>query len=212
MPNELAPPEPSEATAIPDRAALGGRLVVLSGASGSGKSTLVRRLLERSDLRLKVSISATTRSPRPGEVHGRDYLFLTPAEFEAIRGDLLESAEVHGHHYGTPAAPVRQAMAEGYCVVLVIDVQGGFQVLRKVPEALLVFVQVPGFDVLEARLRARGTDDEATIGRRLANARHELELSEQYHVHLTNDHLERSVDELATILVQNGCGGRSNYD
>ena len=141
-----------------DRPGRPGRLVVISGPSGSGKSTLVQRLLARPDLRLTVSVSATTRAPRPGEVPGRDYFFLTPEEFEAIRGELLESAVVHGHHYGTPAGPVRRAIEQGFCVALVIDVQGGFQVREKVPDALLVFIQVPSLEMLEARLRARGTD------------------------------------------------------
>lgn len=182
-----------------------GRLIVLSGPSGSGKSTLVRRILERPDLKVKVSISATTRAPREGEVHGRDYVFLSRDEFEAIRGDLLESAEVHGNSYGTPAEPVRQALAEGYFVILVIDVQGGFQVREKVPNALLVFVNVSGFDVLESRLRGRGTDDEATIQRRVANARRELELSQRYDVHLINEDLDRAVDDLAMILNRHSC-------
>jgi guanylate kinase len=195
-----------------DWTSLPGKLIVLSGASGSGKSTLVRRLLERPDLRLKVSVSATTRPPRPGEVSGRDYVFLSRQEFDQIRGGLLEFAEVHGHSYGTPAEPVRQALSQGICVILVIDVQGGFQVRKKVPSAVLVFVQVPGFDVLGERLRARGSDDESTIQRRLANARRELELAKQYDIHLINDDLERSVDELARILVLNGCGGRIDHD
>jgi guanylate kinase len=185
---------------------LPGRLIVLSGPSGSGKSTLVRRLLERPGLRLQVSVSATTRAPRPGEIPGRDYYFLSPERFEAIRDQLLESAEVHGYSYGTPAEPVRKALAQGICVILVIDVQGGFQVRERVPGALLVFLQVPSLAVLEQRLRDRGTDDEATIQRRLVNARHELELSEGYDVHVVNDDLERSVDELAAILARNGCG------
>src|SRR4051794_17478807 len=114
-----------------------GRLIVISGASGSGKSTLVRRLLERPDLRLTVPFWGTTRSPRPGEGPGRDYIFPTRDEFEGIREELLEFAEVHGHLYGTPGEPVRRALARGICVVLVIDVQGAFQVRQKVPEALL---------------------------------------------------------------------------
>jgi guanylate kinase len=191
---------------------LPGRLIVLSGPSGSGKSTLVQRLLKRSGLRLEVSVSATTRPPRPGERPGRDYVFLSAPEFEGIREQLLESAEVHGHSYGTPAEPVRKALQQGICVILVIDVQGGFQVLEKVPNALLIFVNVPGLDVLEQRLRARGTDDEATIQRRLANARRELEMAKRYDVHLVNDDLERSVDELAEILVQNHCGDRIDHD
>jgi guanylate kinase len=188
---------------------LPGRLVVISGPSGSGKSTLVRRLLARPDLRLKVSVSVTTRSPRPGEVHERDYVFLTPEEFERKRGDLLESAQVHDHYYGTPAEPARLAMAEGFCVILVIDVQGGFQVRQKVPDVLLVFVQPPSLEVLEARLRARGTDNEATIERRLTNARREIEMAAGYDVHVINDELEPAVERLAAILKQHGCGTES---
>jgi guanylate kinase len=188
---------------------LPGRLVVISGPSGSGKSTLVRRLLARPDLRLKVSVSVTTRSPRPGEVHERDYVFLTPEEFERKRGDLLESAQVHDHYYGTPAEPARLAMAEGLCVILVIDVQGGFQVRQKVPDVLLVFVQPPSLAVLEARLRARGTDNDSTIERRLTNARREIEMAAGYDVHVINDELEPAVERLAAILKQHGCGTES---
>jgi guanylate kinase len=188
---------------------LPGRLIVISGPSGSGKSTLVRRLLARPDLRLKVSVSVTTRSPRPGEVHERDYVFLTPKEFERKRGDLLESAQVHDHYYGTPAEPARLAMAEGFCVILVIDVQGGFQVRQKVPDVLLVFVQPPSLEVLETRLRARGTDNEATIERRLTNARREIEMAAGYNVHVINDELEPAVERLAAILKQHGCGTES---
>jgi guanylate kinase len=198
--------EAGDAQDGPDRPGPRGRLVVISGPSGSGKSTLVRRLLARPDLRLTVSVSATTRDPRPGEVSGRDYVFLTPRQFEEIRGELLESAVVHDHHYGTPAGPVRRAMEQGTCVVLVIDVQGGFQVRRKVPDALLVVIQVRGLDVLEARLRERGTDSPATIERRLATARRELELAPLYDVQVVNDELDRAVDQLAAILSQNGCG------
>jgi len=191
---------------------LPGRLIVISGPSGSGKSTLVGRLLARQDLRLTVSVSATTRQPRPGEQAGRDYVFLTPEQFESIRGGLLESAQVHGHFYGTPEEPVRRSMAAGTCVLLVIDVQGGFQVRRRVPGALLIFVQPPSLERLEARLRARGTDDEATIERRLAGARRELEAAACYDVHVINDELDRAVEELASILLRTGCGARKNHD
>jgi guanylate kinase len=189
-----------------------GRLVVISGPSGSGKSTLVKRLLARPDLRLTVSVSATTRAPRAGEVPGRDYLFLTPEEFERIRGELLESAVVHDQHYGTPAGPVRRAIERGLCVALVIDVQGGFQVRRKVPDALLVFIQVPSLEILESRLRERGTDSPATIEKRLATARRELELASQYDVQVVNDELDRAVEQLAAILTQNGCGALYDHD
>ena len=119
-----------------DWAKLPGRLVVLSGPSGSGKSTLAQRLLALPELRLKVSISATTRSPRPGEQPGRDYLFVTKEKFEQMRDALLESAQVHGNDYGTPQDPVREAMAAGTCVLLVIDVQGGLQVPKTCTKCL----------------------------------------------------------------------------
>jgi guanylate kinase len=191
---------------------LPGRLIVISGPSGSGKSTLVRRLLERPELGLQVSVSSTTRAPRSGEVADRDYSFLTREEFETIRGGMLESAEVHGHFYGTPSEPVRRSMAEGRCVLLVIDVQGGVQVRRKVPGALLIFVEPPSLERLEHRLRLRGTDDDASIARRLANARRELEAAKDYDVHVINDELDRAVDELASILLRTGCGARKNDD
>jgi guanylate kinase len=183
-----------------------GRLIVVSGPSGSGKSTLVSRLVARPDLKLCISVSVTTRPPRPGEVPGRDYVFLTPDEFEKQRGGLLESAHVHDHFYGTPADAARRAMAEGFCVILVIDVQGGFQVRQKVPNVLLVFVQPPSLEVLESRLRARGTDNDVTIERRLINARREIEMAADYDVHVINDELEPAVERLAAILKQNGCG------
>ncbi len=195
-----------------ERGNLPGRLIVISGPSGSGKSTLVRRLLARPDLRLRVSVSATTRNPRPGEEHERDYLFLSPEQFERIQGEMLESALVHNHFYGTPSEPVRLALADGSCVILVIDVQGGFQVRQKVPHALLVFVQPPSLEVLEERLRARGTDDETTIKGRLINARREIEMAAGYDVHVINDELDRAVDGLAGVLKQHGCGLRRNHD
>jgi guanylate kinase len=195
-----------------DWSQLPGRLVVVSGASGSGKSTLVEGLLARPELRLQRSVSATTRNPRPGEEPGRDYFFVTAEEFERARGDLLEHARVHDHFYGTPAEPVRRALSQGICVLLVIDVQGGFQVRSKVPGALLIFIQAPSLDVLETRLRKRGTDDEATIKRRLANAVRELELAEEYDLHVINDELDRAVEELVSILKQRGCGEGTNHD
>ncbi len=180
-----------------------GEFLALIGPSGSGKSTLVNRLLEDyPELPLKRSISATTRAPRAGEQHGIDYYFLTPEEFEQGRDDLLESATVHGHSYGTPAGPIREAVERGHCVILVIDVQGAFQVREKVPDAVLIFIQVPGTDELEARLRHRGTDEEAAIQRRLANARREIELAERYDHQILNDELDRAVHELVSVVAK----------
>jgi guanylate kinase len=192
-----------------DWSRLPGRLVVVSGPSGSGKSTLVRRALERPGVRARLSTSATTRAPRPGEEHGREYYFLSREAFEADRaaGQFLESALVHGHLYGTPAGPVHRSLAAGECVLLEIDVQGALLVRQRVPAALLVFVNVPSFAELEARLRARATDSEATIARRLDNARWELEQAPRYDHQLMNRELDRAVDGLVALLIRHGCGG-----
>ncbi len=182
---------------------------MLSGASGSGKSTIVRKLMDRGCFRLQVSISATTREPRAGEIPDGSYYFRTREEFEADRDrdNFLEWAEVHGHLYGTPVGPVRDALARGICIILVIDVQGALNVRAKVPNAILIFVQAPGLETLESRLRARGTDDEATILKRLANARREVALADRYDHQILNDDLDRAVDDLAAILTRHQCGG-----
>jgi guanylate kinase len=201
--------DPFPENEMDDWADLPGRLIVVSGASGSGKSTLVRLALDRPEVRVRLSISATTRAPRPGEAHGSAYHFLPRDEFETLReqGQFLESAEVHGHLYGTPAGPVRESLARGECVLLEIDVQGALLVKDRVPSACLIFVNVPSFSELESRLRARATDSEATIARRLANARWELEQVHRYDFQLMNSELERAVDDLVALLIQHGCGG-----
>jgi guanylate kinase len=190
--------------------ALPGRLCVVSGPSGVGKSTLCRKLVASQNVRARLSVSATTRPPRSGERNAVDYYFLTHAEFDRMRarGELLESAEVHGNLYGTPITPVRENLAEGFCVILVIDVQGGLQVLQRVPNALLVFVNAPSLDVLEARLRARSTDNDATIERRLDNARREIEQARRFYpIHVLNDNLDEAVADLVALLKQHGCEG-----
>ena len=189
---------------------LPGRLVVLSGPSGAGKSTVADRLLLRPGIRARRSVSATTRPPRPGEEDGVDYRFTTREAFESARdrGEFLEWAEVHGNLYGTPAGPIREALARGDCVFLVIDVQGGQKVKERVANALLVFIDAPSLEVLEQRLVGRGTDDEATIRRRLANARREIEVGrDAYDVVIPNQDLETAVSQLDHYLSRHGCGG-----
>lgn len=192
-----------------DWSKLPGRLIVVSGPSGSGKSTLVSRALERPEVRARLSVSATTRPARQGELHGLNYFFVSREAFEEerARGQFLESAEVHGNLYGTPAGPVRAALETGQCVLLEIDVQGALLVRERVPSALLVFINVPSFAELESRLRQRATDDDATITRRLAAARRELEAVPQYNYQIMNLNLDQAVDDLVALLAQNGCGG-----
>jgi len=177
------------------------RLMVVSGASGSGKSTVVKRLAEHPALSPLVSVSVTTREPRPGEVHGREYYFLSREEFEKLRdaNELLESAEVHGNAYGTPAGPVLKQIGAGGLAILEIDVQGARQVKERMPNSVFVFIHTPDMATLEARLRGRGTDSEAVISKRLDNARREIEQSHWYDYQITNDELDRAVGELVAL-------------
>lgn len=178
-----------------------GNLFVISGPSGAGKGTLVSRLMEAvPDARL--SISATTRKPREGEVDGVHYHFITRDEFmELVDEDgFLEWAEFAGNRYGTPRSFVEQSMAKGAQVILEIEVQGAFQVREKMPDAHLVFIEPPSLEVLEERLRGRGTEDEEAVQRRLATARVELSRKMEYDIRLVNDDLERAVDELIAIV------------
>lgn len=188
---------------------LPGHLVVISGPSGSGKSTIVRRVLASRRLRASLSVSATTRAPREGEIDGVHYHFVSRAEFEGMRarGELFESAEFAGNSYGTPARPVLDRLSMGDCVILEIEVQGAMAVREHVPSALYVFIDVPRFWELEKRLRARGTEDEAAIHRRLVRARWERDHAHCYDAVLINDDLDQSVDRLVELLVQHGCEG-----
>lgn len=186
------------------RAKKRGRLIIISGPSGSGKSTICRRLLE--DGRFKWSISATTRKPRPGEVGGREYHFLTRQEFEEgmRRGDFIEYAEVSGNLYGTPKEKLLQELDKGNVLIAEVDVQGGMNLMRAFPQAISIFVEPPGLDtsILEERLRKRGKDDEKTIKERLALAPQEMEVRSRYKFQVTNDSVERAVAEIRNIIEQ----------
>jgi|1185.fasta_scaffold265830_2 guanylate kinase len=178
-----------------------GVLLVLSGPSGVGKGTVGRALRDR-ESSLVWSVSATSRPPRPGEVDGVDYHFVTREEFERLRdeGGFLEWFEVYDQLKGTPRAPVEAALARGEDVLLEIDVQGALAVQKQFPAALLVFLRAPDAAEQEARLRGRGTDDPEQVARRLATARHEESLADRFDAVVVNDDVERAAGEVAAIL------------
>ncbi len=159
-------------------------------------------LLREKEPDLGLTVSATTREPRPGEVDGASYYFLSNEEFAAKvkAGEFLEWAHVHGHCYGTLVSEVERLLAQGSSVVLEIDVQGGLNVKKINPDAVLVFIEPPSQAELEARLRGRGTEDEASIEMRLSNAKKEMECAGSYDVRIVNDDLERACDELAHVI------------
>ena len=181
-----------------------GRTVVLSGPSAVGKSTVVRCLRERIP-DLHFSVSATTRAPRPGEVDGVDYHFVSPARFQQLidQGELLEWAEIHGglHRSGTLAEPVRSATAAGFPVLIEVDLAGARAVKRAMPEALTVFLAPPSWEDLEARLIGRGTETPDVIQRRLDTARVELAAQGDFDVVVVNSRLESACAELVSLLV-----------
>ncbi len=179
---------------------LPGQLVVISGPSGSGKSSIIRKLVDDyPDLPLELSVSATTRTPRLGERDGIDYHFkpLTEFQVEMNSGAFLEFAEYNGNYYGTPAEPVRKSLAAGRCVLLEIETRGAMQVRKKAPTALFVFIDVPNFQDLASRLRARGTETEEQIHNRLVIAREERDQANCYDLRINNANLAQAVDELA---------------
>ena len=177
------------------------RLFVVSGPSGAGKDTLLARVREqRPDLGL--TVSATTREPRPGEVDGVSYHFLTDEEFDrrVAAGEFLEWANVHGHKYGTLRSEVDRNLAAGRSVILEIDVQGALSVRAIYPAAVLVFIEPPSMEVLEQRLRGRGTEDEADLELRLKDAAGEMALAPRYDERIVNDDLEGATQRLLVAL------------
>lgn len=174
---------------------------MVSGPSGTGKGTLVERI-RRARPDLGLTVSATTRDPRPGEVDGVAYHFLTEEAFSRAvdEGAFVEWAEVFGHRYGTLVSEVRKNLDAGRSVILEIDVQGALNVHRTFPDAVLVFIAPPSPEELERRLRGRGTEDEATIRRRLARAAKEMELAGEYDVTIVNDDLDLATEELLSAI------------
>jgi len=180
-----------------------GKLFVISGPSGVGKGTLVAQVVSRLEDKVWLSISATTRSPREGEVDGQHYFFLTVEDFEeGIENEaFLEWAQVHTDtYYGTPIQSVREHMDAGQHVILEIDVQGALQVKEIIPEAVLVFIEPPSMEILESRLSGRGTESADEINVRLNTAKVELEQKTLYDYCLVNDDLDEATDELLALI------------
>lgn len=177
------------------------KLFVVSGPSGAGKGTLVARV--RAELpNLGLTVSATTRSPRAGEVDGTSYYFLTPDEFQrrVDAGEFIEWAHVHGNCYGTLKSEVERNLSAGSSLILEIDVQGALQVRERMPEAVLIFIKPPSLEVLAERLRGRGTETEESLALRLANAERELALIDRYEEVVVNDNLDEAVRALIGII------------
>jgi guanylate kinase len=184
--------------------AVAEKLVIVSGPSGAGKSTVVQRLLADCPVPLCLSVSATTRAPRPGEQDGVHYHFLTPEEFQRrrARGDFLECKEVFGRGdwYGTLRSEVATGHAAGKWVLLEIDVQGALSVLDQVPDAVTIFLHPGSLEELEKRLQLRGTETRQSLARRLQVARAEMGYVGKYQYEVINDTVDRAVQEICAIL------------
>lgn len=188
-----------------------GRLIIVSGPSGAGKSTVVRKLIDECPLPLELSISATTRHPRPGEVDGQDYHFVSREEFQAMRrrGEFLECKEVFGRDwYGTLTRQVDEGLLAGKWIILEIDVQGAISVMERRKDILSFFIHPGSREELANRLRHRGTDDEQAILRRLEVAAEELQALPRYRFEIVNRTVEQSVTEICQNLKSFSLGAK----
>ena len=183
-----------------------GTLLVLSGSSGVGKSTIIAQVLEQRP-ELYFSVSCTTRAPRPGEVDGVNYTFISREEFQARieRGEFLEYAEYVGNYYGTSMTVIREKLEQGVDVLLDIEVQGAAKVRERLPDAASVFIVPPSFEELAQRLRGRGTDSEEKIQKRLETARREAKEIKNYDYIVVNDTVDHAAQEVLAILTAQGC-------
>ncbi len=189
-----------------------GSIFLIAAPSGAGKSSLVKELLMR-DARLHLSISHTTRPPRPGEQDGREYHFVSREQFNAMRdaGEFLESAEVYGNGYGTSAHWIRSQLAQGNDVLLEIDWQGAQQVRKLFPACIDIFILPPSLGSLEQRLIGRGTDTKEVISRRLASAHEDLSHAGEFEYVIINDQFSDAVDDLAAVVRSGRCRRQQQF-
>ena len=185
---------------------MSGKLIILSGPSGVGKGTVRAKLFENESLNLGYSISMTTRHPRPNEIDGVDYFFVSNDEFDQkiAQGELLEWAEFVGNKYGTPKAYVDSLLKKGINVLLEIEVQGALQVMAKCPEALTIFLVPPSLEELERRIRGRRTEKEDVVQARLSKAAKELATKDEYKFVVVNNTVEQAAQEIEDILKAQG--------
>ena len=190
-----------------------GLLIVVSGASGTGKGTVCKKIL--ADMpEISYSISATTRAPRPGEVDGKEYYFLSRDEFNAWIADekFLEFAEVYGNFYGTPLNKIEERLNRGEDILLEIDVQGALNVKSKCPEGVYIFLLPPSIEELKRRIEGRGTETPESLQRRLANAVAEINIGREYNYVVVNDSVENAVAKIKAILVAERCKVERNAE
>ncbi len=183
-----------------------GKLFVYAGASGVGKGTIMKELLKRNET-IKLSVSATTRNPREGEVHGREYFFVTKEKFEEMIKDngFLEHAQYCDNYYGTPKAYVDEQLDKGFNVFLEIELQGAQNVLKMRPDAVSIFILPPSVEELERRLRDRGTETEDAIIKRLSQAKVEMENAKMYQYTVINDDLDKAIEDVLEIVRKENC-------
>lgn len=181
-----------------------GKLFIFSGPSGVGKGTLKAKLFDEFGDRLTFSVSATTRSPREGEINGVDYFFISREEFASriAKDDFLEHASFSGNSYGTPRSFVTGLLDQGMNVLLEIEVQGAMQVMEKMPECVSIFILPPSYEELEKRLRGRGTEDEEKVLLRLKTALSELPYAEKYEYRIVNNDLDEAYAQLRDVFIK----------
>jgi guanylate kinase len=192
---------PMNSSADPKQCQTAGRLIVLTGPSGVGKGTLVRSLLQ-SHPELYLSVSVTTRSPRPGEINGKHYYFVSREQFDMMiaQEQLLEWAQFAGNCYGTPRKQVEEKIQQGKSVLLEIELEGARQIRTSFPEAMRIFILPPSMQELEQRLRGRGQDSEEAIARRLRRAEEEINAAGEFDFKIVNDNFETALKDIEAAL------------
>jgi guanylate kinase len=181
------------------------KLIIFAAPSGAGKSSLIKKIIEISEEKLELSVSATTRLPRKGEIHGKDYFFISDNEFNELKDKdaFIECANVHGNQYGTLKSFVHEKLEEGISVILDIDVQGFAQIRETIEEMISIFIIPPSLDELEKRLTSRGLDTNDAIEKRLLNAVEELKHAESFDYIVLNDNFDNAIDQLSSVIFSN---------